>query len=128
MQWLAIQAVLVLVTLVAASSQCLARCAGLPCHDLQSPSEERGQSKVPPCHRHRQPPKGPAHACQVSLTFVEQRLPVFARINTFVLVGAFAEPNSPFRMPIPLYAWRARAPEISPPPSPEPFFSTVLRI
>ena len=129
MKWLSLQAVVVLVTFIGISTQCLARCAGLPCHDSQSSSDQDRGSKVPPCHRsHPEPAKAPNHVCQVSLFFIEKQAPAIEKAKLVDLAPVFVEPPFSVHLPVPAYTRRMLARETSPPSASELTFSTVLRI
>src|ERR1044071_7992434 len=67
MTWLSVQATILLLALVTASTQCLARCIGEPCHGANLSSQTRNaphESKTPPCHgekpKNEKPPAPPS--------------------------------------------------------------------
>src|ERR1044072_9645222 len=68
MRLVALQALVVLITVVVANGQCVARCIAEPCHGAQSPSERRDGTNNSPCHRKDQPANStPPQPCQFSV-------------------------------------------------------------
>jgi len=128
MKWLSLHAVVVLVTFIGVNTQCLARCAGIPCHGSHTSSEQNRESQAPPCHRHPGPAKAPSHVCQISLFVVEKQVPGVAKLKVAGLEPIFLEPPFSVHIPLPVYTRRTLGRETSPPFGLELTFSTVLRI
>ncbi len=66
-KWLPVQLILML-SLVAANLQCLARCIGQPCHVSTAVSNAANEPKMPPCHRgQQQRDEVPQQPCKYSV-------------------------------------------------------------
>src|SRR5215469_15148046 len=67
MLWVRHLLILLAVALVIANSQCVARCAVMPCHTEEG-SQSNGSVNLPPCHRHHAPRQSDSPSpCALSL-------------------------------------------------------------
>lgn len=64
--WFVLELVLVL-SLLAANMQCLARCVTVPCHRMAVSESQAKESKLPPCHRGSSEKKVPEQPCRYSI-------------------------------------------------------------
>ncbi len=118
-----LQICLVLLALVTASMQCVARCATVPCHSAETSSS----SHLPPCHR-QAPSKQhiPTEACQ-SLFLVDGKAsPVFHFDTAFGDIAAGVSGSSGLSA-FERVGWAARS-SIARSGLPYPFFFSVMRI
>jgi hypothetical protein len=64
MEWLPVQLVLML-SLVTANLECVARCIGQSCHASTAVAKAGNESRIPPCHREQQQaPEVPQQPCK----------------------------------------------------------------
>ena len=116
MRWVRPIAILPALWCVWANAQCVARCAGAPCHQDAAPST------LPPCHRHSSPaPDAAPKACALPVYLVEARhLPVLHGVPAVAIPAA--------ALPSLAVVYHRAAPPIEPAANGGPPVSLVLRV
>jgi hypothetical protein len=120
---LSLSVAILVVAVLTASSVCVARCVGAPCH---GGVEHAGTTKVPPCHKEK-PPNSPIEPCKVSVLIATADTPALTKAAivkgaSFVIWTEFAS------LRFPEIGAPAHPETSSPPGSPELRFSVILRI
>jgi len=120
MKWLRLQVALLAIAISVASAQCIVTCAAQPCH-------ESSINQTPPCHRHHSPKQqdGPQR-CQHPFFLAEGRGRIVMNLTSAVETPQL--PMARVDMPSLTNAAKLEIVEASPPGSPQPDFSTVLRV
>src|ERR1700710_1665001 len=76
MKWAKVQAVVLVIALVVAASQCLANCLAKPCHEIAA---AQNSASLPPCHKHQTPkPATTQESCKSSVLIADTRASYFA--------------------------------------------------
>jgi hypothetical protein len=116
MKWLRLQVALLAIAVSFASAQCIAACAGQPCHDSSA-------SQIPPCHRHHPPKENGPQLCQHPFFVAKGRGRVVA-----MATPAVEMPMARIEIPCVTSAVGSTLVEASRPGSPQPDFYTILRV